>query len=193
MRMRRLVGLLFAGALAAGLSTGIGAAAQAAPVAPAANAVTPAPATFYEIFPPFINPTSPKCIDVPSASTRIGQPLQLFHCKSSSNQLWEFFNMGNNVYQIQNRNSGLCLEVPTFFATDGTLIEQSTCTGTSDVEWQLSSPVEVNHFNMISVEFPNLCMAAANNSGADHTPVVLQTCNPGNIFNENQLQTWQLG
>jgi hypothetical protein len=195
-RIRRMTGLLFAGALTvAGLSASMGAVAQAGTATAAVTPnVVPAPATPYEIFPPFINPRSPKCIDVPSASTRAGVALQIFHCKSSSNQLWQFFLQPgtSDIYQIQNLNSHLCLAIETSTASDGELVTQNACDAIPAEEWHVSSPIEGDNFNMINVDFPSECMAAANNSGADHTPVVIQTCNPGNIFAQNQLQTWQL-
>jgi ricin-type beta-trefoil lectin protein len=193
LRGRRAVSLLFVAALAVVASAGVGAAAQATTAsAVTSNTVTPAPATFYEITPPFISPTSPKCVDVPSASTSIGTALQLFHCKSSSNQLFQFVSLGNDLYLIQNRNSALCLRVSS--SADGTAVRQDTCSsGVNNDIWHITSPIDPTHFNLANQAFPSECMAAANNSGADHTALVIMTCNPGNsIVGENQLQTWQL-
>lgn len=192
MNFRRMTSLLFMAAVAAvGVGAGIGPAAQAAPAA--VNAVTPAPATSYEIFPPFFNALHPKCLDVPGSSKRAGQTLNVFHCKSSPNQLWQFFAVGNNTYQIQNVNSHLCLGTLNRGGTDGTRVVQDNCLGVASQLWQISSPVEPNNFNLINVAFPNECMATADLSGNDSTPVVIQACNPGNIFNQNVAQTWRLG
>jgi hypothetical protein len=196
MSAHRMTSMLLAGALiVTTLITGMGVATQAAAVTPARPKVVPQPATFYEIFPSFILPATPKCLDVPSNSTKDGEPLNIFHCHSGANQLWEFFNMGNNIYQIQNKNSGLCLEVPTTTGTPGTLVEQGSCNQGGFTEWQVNSPIVANNFNLASVQFPTECMAASNASDPQNTAtrVRIDTCSPGNIFNQNTLQTWQLG
>ena len=140
-----MAGLLLAGITAAGLCTA-GAAAQAVTsaqaavstaaraAAPAVSADPPDPFTAYEVFPPYIDPTALKCLDVPSASTKPGVALQLYSChgyaSNGANQRWYFNYAGTYnglpAYQIQNLNSHLCLE-PDFWGPDYGPVSQDEC------------------------------------------------------------------
>jgi hypothetical protein len=201
-RIRRMAGLLVAGTLAAG-PCATGAAAQAATATgarPAIAAVSPPqpnPFLAYEVFPPYIDPTALKCLDVPSAAT---QPvaLQLFSChgyaSNGANQRWYFNSAGTYnglpAYQIQNKNSHLCLE-PDGWGPDYGPVFQDECRPSIDQYWEISSPNESDHVNLINVY--GWCLAASDASGNNHTPVILSPCDPGPIWNQNQYTTWQLG
>lgn len=206
MRKRGLIGLLFAGTLAAAsLSTGLGT-AHAATVMPHRITDTvpqpaPQPGVDYELFTPFISPGGTyKCLDDPNGSTTDGQPLVIYHCHgfdaNGANQLWTFdFDQFTGDYRVKNKKSGLCLDVPTSTSDNGGLLEQVACARAG--EWQLKSEFYQLHFNVRSLEFPGKCMAASNNTDPANTGtfVRLQPCDPGtaNPLFENPLQTWQLG
>ena len=75
----------------------------------------------------------------------------------------------------------------------GTTIVQGPCDNYSN--WQVvPSAFDANGFELASFAFPGVCMAAANNSGSDHTPLVLRACHnsffPGT---DEFLETWNLG
>jgi hypothetical protein len=201
MNIRRRGGVLFAGALAACLCT-TGATAQAATTTTAGAAVptvAPSSGQAYEIFPPYIDPTALKCLDVPSAATRPGVALQLFSChgyaSNGANQLWYFrpagtFN-GAAAYWIQNKNSTRCLDINVLQPEYGAITQQY-CAYTADQLWEVSSPDESDHVNLISLAW-GWCMAASDASGNNHTPVILGPCDPGPVWDQNQYTTWQLG
>jgi hypothetical protein len=206
--IRRMAGLLVAGTLAAGLCT-TGAVAQAATgtasrlatpaVTPAVSSDLPDPYTTYEVFPPYIDPTALKCLDVPGASTQPNVALQLFSChgyaSNGANQRWYFYPAGTYnglpAYQIQNLNSHLCL-APNGFAPDYGPVYQNSCRPVPGQYWELSSPDESDHVNLINALY-GWCLAASDTSGHNHTPVILGPCDPGPIWNQNAYTTWQLG
>lgn len=195
MRVPKVARLLLAGALAAGLS-------MAWPTA--AQAVTIDPYAYQEIYPPFISPTSPKCLDVPGGTTTQGTALQIFHChgyaSNGAPQLFEFIPKavdGATVYKMVNLASGLCLAPGTADGGDpptvGTLVKQYSCTSNNVFEWYVDpDPRNPNYdFKLRSWYFPNLCISAANNYGDDHTPVVLYACNVYDDFHD--IMTWRIG
>jgi Ricin-type beta-trefoil lectin domain len=195
---RRMAGVLLGVALAAGLSTGMGAAAQAATVTAAAPAVViPVPGVFYELTPPFITPIG-LCADVPSASSTVGVLLQVFHCHGygpdGANQLWAFVGPPNGPYQIQNKNSHLCMKLANQSGVSGTRIKQDACLGLDDEEWMqnfnINDPTfDPTHFALTNQMFKGECLAAAKSSDVNQ-PLVVSDCNPPFSF---QIQTWQLG
>jgi Ricin-type beta-trefoil lectin domain-like len=204
--MRRIVGLLFAGMMAAGLGTGMGTAAQAATVkASAVRSVTPVTGTFYEVFPPNITPNA-VCSDDPGGSHSIGTLLQIFHCHGSGSdgavQLWAFVPVGtapdgDNLYQIENKTSTLCMRLVNDSGVSGTRIMQDRCLGNADEVWQwhnrnlfLTDP----GFQLINTQFGGECLAAANHSDTNGTPLVIHDCVPLNIGSgEGSLQMFNLG
>jgi Ricin-type beta-trefoil lectin domain-like len=189
--MRKMAGLLLAAALTVGLSAGVGTDAHASTTAAMVpRLATPSPGTYYEITPLLISPISPKCLDVPGASTTPDVALQLFHCKSSSNQLWRFDQVTGPVYQIVNQHSGLCLKLQEPSAP----ITQGACDSPIWTYWVFTTTFDPTRFLLRHDYFDTLCLAAANNSGADHTQVVPATCDPGPaIWAQNPLQTLALG
>jgi hypothetical protein len=200
MDMRRMAGLLFAGALAAvSLSAGTAGAAQAATTAAAAiKPLPPAIGTNYEIFSPYLAP-SPECVDVPGATRTLYAPLQAFHChgyaSDGANQLWGFDFWDNGPISVINKLNGECIAPEVRFGPvgPGTAVEQGPCDNYSF--WQIvPSAFDANGFELEDFGFPGLCMAASDQSGGDHTPLVLRACHnswyPGN---DEFLETWYLG
>jgi hypothetical protein len=151
-----------------------------------------------EILPPYILPTTPKCLDVPGGSKSVGTALQLWHCHGyASNggpQRFEFFNLGSGVYWIVNTNSGLCVAANTQGAL---LVVQSVCSADRSTEWAFQ-PSQFDHdvtgpgfflFNLGTGD----CMAAQDNHTGDGTPVVLNVCQNSSTFGSFvQLEDWRL-
>jgi Ricin-type beta-trefoil lectin domain-like len=204
--MRRIVGLLFAGTLAAGLGTGMATAAQAATAqAPAVRSVTPVTGSFYEVFPPDITPNA-VCSDDPGGSHSIGTLLQIFHCHGSGSdgavQLWAFVpagttSDGDTLYQIENKASTLCMRLASDSGVSGTRIMQDRCLGNADEVWQLHSRnlfLTDPGFQLINTAFGGECLAAANHSDLNGTPLVVHECVPLNLGSpEGSLQMFNLG
>jgi hypothetical protein len=190
MLIRRMVILLSAGALAVGLSTAVGGAAQAS--------VTPPTTGWGEIWVPDVSAQSNTlCVDVPGGSTSRGAQLQLFHChgygSDGAPQRWEFQYVGSDgwpLYTIKNVSSGWCIT-----ATAG-VFTQDTCSS-SFVYWELRSEnlwsTDPN-FELALFDSPvsgpgSLCIAAGNSTDSNHTPLVGMTCDSFN----NGLEIFRLG
>jgi len=107
-----------------------------------ANAIV-APGGLYEIVAIQGTPTGAKCVDVINGSTAPGARLQIFHCHGSDRngavQLFSFIDMGNGFYQVSNKNSHLCFELPNSSGADGTEIEQADCLGFGGQQWEIRS------------------------------------------------------
>ncbi len=71
---------------------------------------------------------------------------------------------------------------------------QVHCSADSWSTWQFAqSPFDPNGFQLRQ-NSGFLCLTAANNSGANHTPIVVSHCDYSTTFNNTvQLQTWYLG
>jgi Ricin-type beta-trefoil lectin domain len=189
MFVRKMTGLLFAGALAVGLSTVTAGSAQAS--------VTPDPA-WNEIFAPYLTAkANTLCVDAPGGTTAPGAHLQLFHChgygSDGAPQRWQFHFVGSDgwpLYEIRNVHSGLCATLTS------TGITQDTCSS-SFVYWELRSEnlwsadpnVELGIWNS-SVSGPgSYCITAGNSSDSDHTPLVATQCDAPFA---NGRQVWNL-
>lgn len=192
-RIPKMASLLFAGMLAAGLSIGLTGAAQAstgAAQAPAraaqasARAVTPSQ-FWNEIIPPLDRAGFDLCVDVPDGSVSAGTALQFFHCHAyASNgapQRWIFSPFsgagGEESYQIRNdANTKLCIGSPNDFLASGTRLVQKDCDQAT--AWQVHTQVANSNSPFIELRNVggNMCMAAANISGANHTPLVVTPC-----------------
>ncbi|MCT9934920.1 RICIN domain-containing protein [Planotetraspora sp. A-T 1434] len=184
--MRKFIGSVLMAVLAAGVGAGVGASP-----ALAANHVLPAPGVFYEVYPPYISPTSPKCVDVINASKLNGAALQINHCNSNPAQLFQFIALGDDTYLVQNRNSGKCWYLP---GDDGSAIRQKTCdSGEATQVWRINSLLENGDFYLSNKASTGMCLGAADLSGQDHTLVTVQFCGPGTPDFFNRTQTLRLG
>jgi hypothetical protein len=196
MRISRITGLLLAGMLTAGLCIGTGAAAQATALAGhAASAVTPVPGVLYELTPPLITP-NPLCVDVPGSSTSPGTPLQIFHCHGSTpdgaNQLWGFSGPPGGPWTIQNKASGRCMKPANDSGVSGTRVIQAVCDGSQDEEWTIGSgnDFDPSHVTLVNPQVFGECLAAANTSDQNQTPLVMMPC--GSVGFLHQVETWVL-
>lgn len=184
-RIFRAGGLVSAAVLVFGYLVGL--------AGPAEASVIPGSGVYYELFTPRVSAT--ECLDVPSASTSSGTILQMFHChgyaSNGANQLWTFVHVSDGSYQIENKNSRLCVTPqPGLNGVSGTLLEQATCDFFAGQEWRLlSDPASPDtRFLLQNDTYTSMCLALQNGSGADHTQVWLQSCAFGIA-----VQTWQLG
>lgn len=162
-----------------------------------------------EIYPPFISPTSLKCLDVPDGSTSVGTELQLWHCHGydrthSAMQRFQFLNLGPirsggpEHYWIVNTNSGLCIAASMF----ALVVEQTTCSSDARTEWFFTASLyDINvigspGYYLVNQQSPGYCMAARDNHSGDGTPVILQPCRAieATTFTDSvQIQDFRLG
>lgn len=201
--MRRGVLLLFA-TLTAVLLGAVAGAGPASAAAPAFTVSVPPAGQWSEIFPPFISPRTPICLDEPGGSAQQHLQVQLYHCHGYANnggpQRW-FWQpqpaLGSNVYRIlsaaNHSNPYLCLGV--FFGNPGpgSAVLQESCSTSQGLDWVLVPSANAPHVQLQLLSVPGLCMAAANTSGANSTKIVVRTCVTPTIFNEPPDETWQLG
>lgn len=84
------------------------------------------------------NVDSAKCMDDPGASQSWGVQMQQWQCGSPlpANQTWNFFypNTGLGTWMIQNKASGLCLDVWQANYTNGAKVVQWPCDGSDNAE-----------------------------------------------------------
>ena len=95
------------------------------------------------------------------------------------------------MYQIQNANSHLCVEPDLWSPYYGSTYQDS-CRASPDQYWEISSPNESYHVNLINA-WTGWCLATYDASGNNHTPVILSPCDPAPSYHQNIHTTWQLG
>lgn len=76
-------------------------------------------------------------LDIASGSTANGARVQLYSWNNTDAQLYTFKQIGNNVFQIVNRNSGKVLEAAGGATGDGTVVQQYTANGTAAQHWSV--------------------------------------------------------
>jgi len=195
----KIAGLLSALTLAAGLGLS-GAASSAQAAAP-----TPIPGVYYEVFVPYLaNAAYQLCVDVPSSSMSSDVKVQIYHCHSGANQLWQFFKMPgtegwygtSGLYWVVNKNSGMCLGL----SNSEFYVKQELCSPGDDSQlWGFSdSNIDFNGdglFQLFNGEWSANCLGTNNFSGGNSTLVVITTnCDASSTPDViNESQTWKLG
>ncbi|HET7012698.1 MAG TPA: RICIN domain-containing protein [Streptosporangiaceae bacterium] len=196
----KLAGLLSALALAVGL--GLNGAAGVAQ----ADAPTPVPGVYYEVFAPYNAQSSyQECAEVPSASMTPDSRLQIYHCHSGVGQLWQFFKMpgtdgwdgsSGGLYWLVNKNSGMCMGL----SNSEFYVKQELCNPGDDSQlWGITpSSIDFNNdglFQLFNGDFPANCLETANVLGGNSTPVeISDRCDVSSTPDRiNESQTWKLG
>ena len=191
MKKRIAAGLMSGIALVAAFSMSMAGAAQAL--------VGPEPGVYYEIFPPYANPTAHKCLDVPSGTRTEGVALQVFHCHGYASdggpQLWQFVDLGGGNYWIVNKASGRCLGG--FYSSTAGVGQtaQYSCAAVSWLYWQMvPSAFDPSGFELASPWVAGYCLSTRDSRGDDHTSAVLYPCDNSAVFNGRvQGEDWRLG
>src|SRR5712691_2416771 len=197
MFLRRIALLLSAGTLAAGLS---------AASAGTAYAVVPPDPNWNEIISVFDhNANNTLCVDDPGHSATFNTQLQLWHCHGSSNsngapQRW-FFNPtfledGTPAYTIYLYNTlSVGADDPGDFMcihywNDDRWVGQRMALGNCwprEIDWIMDTGPGINNI-MLRDPVSYLCLAAADFSDSNGTPLIATTCNPNDLS-----QVWTLG
>ena len=180
---------LAAAALAAGLSISAAGAAHADPIVPA---------TWAEIYNPYLNAAgNTLCVDDPSGSTAQFQKLQLWRChgyaSNGSPQRWVFTHVGNDAlggygtYQIRNTGSGWCIGVSPSVPNsqlEGTDLIQESCADTAHTEWDIAPPNRADSTSPFELELApgpttsaGWCFSASTFLDTSGTRLVASACN----------------
>ncbi|MEU8617477.1 RICIN domain-containing protein [Streptomyces sp. NPDC048623] len=77
------------------------------------------------------------CLEMPGWTSEWGAQATVWGCNGGDNQNWVFNAMGGGFFQIVNRSSGLCLELPGLppSTADGTRVQQWPCNGGRNQLW----------------------------------------------------------
>jgi Ricin-type beta-trefoil lectin domain-like len=155
--------------------------------------------TYYEIYLPYVSPSTPKCLDVPGGTTAPGAGLQIYHChgyaSNGAPQLFELISKtvdGATVYKIVNNASGECVAPGTTDPSNAidSRVKQFDCTSSNFFEWYVApDPANPGYdFKLRSWYYSDLCMGVFNTSAGDQAPVVLEPCN-----GIHDAMTWRFG
>jgi ricin-type beta-trefoil lectin protein len=190
-KIRRTAGLVFAGALAVGVTAGLGGTANAATPQAAQHSVaspkitTPSP-TWNEISPVLLGSSPQLCVDVTNGSTSANTSLQLFHCHGTDSgggpQRWHFGAVGPDEYQIWNTNSGLCLGFANNVVGAGNRIAQQPCTQAP--LWAQVDVTGVPGFEELEVVGTDLVITSSSESDTNHNALV---ADPARVADPAQL------
>ncbi|MDX6257593.1 MAG: glucosylceramidase [Frankiales bacterium] len=107
-----------------------------------------------------------KCVDVRSAATTNGTPVQLYTCNGSPAQTWTVGTDGTL------RALGKCLDVSAGGTADGTKVQLWDCNGSAAQQWTSTSGQLVN-------PPANKCLDVTGNTSADGTQLQIWTCTGG--------------
>lgn len=108
-----------------------------------------------------------RCVDVPSADTANGTPVQLYDCNNHAAQRWTVGNSDNSIQAL-----GKCLDVAGGALTDGAQVQLYDCNGTGAQKWTASSGRLLNPQS-------GKCLDAFGNSSANGTRLVIWSCHGG--------------
>ncbi|HEX3791650.1 MAG TPA: ricin-type beta-trefoil lectin domain protein [Pseudonocardiaceae bacterium] len=114
-----------------------------------------------------------KCVDVQSASSADGTPVQLYTCNGTAAQQWTVGTDGTL------QSLGKCMDVTGGGTANGTLVQLWTCAGNANQQWTASNGELVNPQS-------GKCLDATGQSSADSTRLQLWSC----TGSANQL--WKL-
>jgi hypothetical protein len=192
MFIRRMAILMAAGALAVGLSIAATGTAHAL--------VNPDP-NWNEIVSQFDhNFNNTLCVDDPGGSLTYGTPLQLWHCHGSGSnggpQRWEFFNSGSffdgqiEWLLVLADHPNVCIDYKNSVAFSGQRLVVGPC-GPAPYDvgmWVMDSAPGTNPLMDLRDPVNNLCIAAADFSDNNGTPLIAKTCDPNDLS-----QIWWLG
>jgi hypothetical protein len=88
-------------------------------------------------------------LDVPGWSGSQGTPLDQWTVTGTPNQMWQLVNLGGNLVELVNVNSGLALEVANSSTAAGAQIDQSGYSGAKNQIWSVVS-VGGGYFELIN-------------------------------------------
>ena len=114
-----------------------------------------------------------KCVDVASASSANGTPIQLWGCNSSTAQTWTV-NTNGSISAL-----GKCMDISAAGTANGTVVQLYDCNGTGAQNWQPQSNGTLRN------PTSGRCLDATGVSSADGTRLQIWDCSGGS----NQVWT----
>jgi len=124
---------------------------------------------------PVINPNSGKCLDVYHSGQANYTNVDIYTCNGSAAQDWHFVKIGTSslgtVYQLENPNSGKCLDVYHSGTANYTNVDLYTCNGSTAQGWIPHGSALVSEVNLTS------CLDVYHSGTANYTNVDLFSCN----------------
>ncbi|MFJ8887774.1 ricin-type beta-trefoil lectin domain protein [Streptomyces sp. NPDC102402] len=105
-----------------------------------------------------------KCLDVPSANSANGTPVQLYDCNGTAAQRWTVGGDGTL------RALGKCLDVASAGTADGTPVQLWDCNGTAAQQWAVPAARDIVNPQA------NKCLDAIGSSSANGTRLQIWTC-----------------
>ncbi|MFJ5227276.1 ricin-type beta-trefoil lectin domain protein [Streptomyces sp. NPDC088400] len=124
----------------------------------------PAPATAAVAAVGSITGLGGACVDVASASSANGTPVQLYGCNGSAAQRWDVSADGSI------RALGKCLDVKDNSTANGAQLQLWDCTGAANQRWTVSAARDIVNTQA------DKCVDATGNSSANGTRLQIWTC-----------------
>ncbi|MFJ4923866.1 ricin-type beta-trefoil lectin domain protein [Streptomyces sp. NPDC088725] len=126
------------------------------------SAPTPAGAAVTAVGP--ITGLGGKCVDVASASSANGTPVQLYDCNGSAAQQWDIRSDGTI------RSLGKCLDVKDNSTANGALLQLWDCAGSANQRWSVSAARDIVNTQA------DKCLDVKDSATANSTPLQIWTC-----------------
>ncbi|MGW4164617.1 RICIN domain-containing protein [Streptomyces sp. NPDC004788] len=124
------------------------------------------------------------CLEMPGFTGEWGAQATVWGCNDGDNQTWVFNSMGGGFFQIVNRSSGLCLELPGLppSTDNGTRVQQWQCNGGRNQLWWFDhwANVNGNHTAEIKNAYAGCLEINGWQTGTWGTGAQLWSCNGGN-------------
>ncbi|WP_255953950.1 ricin-type beta-trefoil lectin domain protein [Streptomyces odontomachi] len=108
-----------------------------------------------------------KCVDVASASSANGTPVQLYDCNGTAAQQWSV--NGDSL-----RALGKCLDVTSGSTADGAKVQLWDCNGTGAQRWTYNASTH----DIVNLQ-ANKCLDVTDNNSANGTRLQIWTCTGG--------------
>jgi hypothetical protein len=125
------------------------------------------------------------CMDVPGGSTAELVFIQQTTCKTpvgsgSYNQTFQIQTLGNGNKWVIARNSNKCVQIWNESSTDGTGIQQLTCSSSLGQQWQ-TPVVSENPNGSVNILFRNVLSGKCITANGNGAVLTQQTCDTANL------------
>jgi len=134
------------------------------------------------------------CLDITGATYRRQTPLDLYQCNGQWNQSWVQKTTVFGHPEIQNPQSGLCVDDPDWVTVPGTQLQDQSCNAETAQRWRLpgyatvstGTAPTVTGYGTVGSGLSGECMDAygSSNGASPGQIVAINNCN------ENQAQDW---
>ncbi|WNM35750.1 RICIN domain-containing protein [Streptomyces sp. Li-HN-5-11] len=122
-----------------------------------------------------VNKNSGKYLDMPGASTTVGQQADQWQNSACDCQMWTFQSTGSGAWKLRNVHSGLYLDVSGSSTSDGAAVVQNTSSSATSQQWTLTDTgdgwyklVNVGSTKLVDVNQASTANGASIIQWADH-------------------------